>query len=278
MNAQQNNNASLLQRYGKLAIVTGASSGIGDAFARLLVQQGFDLLLVARREDRLQKLQAELASHDAQVDYLALDLAAPSAITEIATALEPRQQDLGLIVSNAGFGLKGGFNSNELAEIQQMLAVNTQAPIALLYALLPGLRARGKGGVILTGSQEGESPYPWSAAYAATKAFVHSFGQSLYGELNGTGVDLLVLAPGATDTEAGPLQGIDMSEMPGLMSPKDVAQQALDNLGKRPVFTPGWQNRLMIGVFKLMPRRLRIAVAGKAMAAALKDNGHDVHG
>ena len=277
-NTTGSQNPDFLTRFGKLALVTGASSGIGAAFARLLAERGFDLLLVARREGRLRELQSELQHYGGHIEYLALDLSSPTAVSEIVAALKERdlEPSLGLVISNAGFGLKGGFNSSDIANIDSMLNVNARTPVLLLHALLPGLCARGRGGVILTGSQEGESPCPWSAAYAATKAFVHNFGLSLHGDLKGTGVDLLVLAPGATDTEAGPLQGFDMSKLPGLMTPQDVAAQALAALGSRPLFIPGWRNRLMIGLFRLLPRRWSIALSGTGMAKALKEHGHPV--
>ncbi len=127
-----------LPEYGPWALVTGASSGMGEQFARHLAAGGVNLVLVARRAD----------------------------------------------------------------ELDAMLSVNARAPLLLIHGLMPQLAKRAVAGIILTGSQEGEAAFPWSAAYAATKAFVHSLGQGLYGECHGTGIDVLVLAPGATDTEA----------------------------------------------------------------------------
>ena len=205
--------AVLREKYGPWALVTGASSGIGEQFARQLARAGFNLLLVARREDRLRDLRAELGPRRRrEIEPLVADLADPEAVDRIVAGTAGR--DLGLLVSNAGFGLKGAFESHGRARLEAMLNVNARAPLLLVHALLPRLRTRPTGGIILTGSQEGEAPFPWSSAYAATKAFVHSLGMGLHGELAGTGIDVLVLAPGATDTEALRLQGFDVCRPP----------------------------------------------------------------
>jgi short-subunit dehydrogenase len=228
----------LREKYGPWALVTGASSGIGDQFARQLARAGFNLLLVARREDRLRDLRAELGQRRRrEIELVVTDLAQPDAVDRIVAATAGR--DLGLVVSNAGFGLKGAFESHSRTRLEAMLNVNARAPLLLAHELLPRLRARATAGIIFTGSQEGEAPFPWSSAYAATKAFVHSLGMGLYGELAGTGVDVLVLAPGATDTEALGLQGFDVAMLPGLMPPAEVARQALRELGRTPLHIPG---------------------------------------
>lgn len=267
--------AGFYSKYGQWALVTGASSGIGQSFARLLAREGFRLILVARRADRLAALQAELLrNHGAKCELIIEDLADPSAIERIATAAN--KFDIGLVVSNAGFGLKGEFTSHSAAQLDAMLNVNARAPMQLVHALLPKLRTRTASGIIITGSQEGESPFPWSSAYAATKAFVHGFGLSLYGELQGTGVDLLVLAPGSTDTESPIAQGFNRDDLLGLMSPDEVARQALASLGSKPLHIPAWYNKLMVGMMRALPRRWAIALAGKSMATFLAKSGHPV--
>ena len=267
--------AGFHNKYGQWALVTGASSGIGQSFARLLAKQGFCLILVARRADRLVALQAELLrEHGAKCEVLIEDLSDPAAIERIVAVAE--KFDVGLVVSNAGFGLKGEFTSHSAAQLDAMMNVNARAPMQLIHALLPKLRARSTSGIIITGSQEGESPFPWSSAYAATKAFVHGFGLSLYGELQGTGVDVLVLAPGSTDTESPIAQGFNRDDLLGLMSPDDVARQALVSLGSKPLHIPAWYNKLMVGMMRALPRRWAIALAGKSMATFLAKSGHPV--
>jgi short-subunit dehydrogenase len=264
-------------RYGPVALVTGASSGIGEQFARQLARRGFDLLLVARRADRLADLARELTRRNGPtVKPIVADLGEPGGVDQVLAALG--NCDLGLVVSNAGFGLKGPFLSAGRGELDAMLNVNARTPLMLLHALWPGLLARAHAGVILTGSQEGEAPFPWSAAYGATKAFVHSLGLALYGELAGTGVDLLVLAPGATDTEAPIKQGFAREALPPLMPPADVARQALQQLGRTPFFVPGIQNRKFVTLLKRMPREKAIAFNAANMAAALAASGHPLPG
>jgi hypothetical protein len=157
-----------------------------------------------------------------------------------------------------------------------MVNINALAPLLLLHGILPQLLQRPTAGIILTGSQEGEAPYPWSTAYAASKAFVHSLGLGLYGELQGTGIDLLVLAPGATDTEALSLQGFDAKTLPSLMTPATVSLLALQQLGHSALYTPGFMNRLFSWVFLVLPRRWTITITGTAMASALKQAGQPV--
>lgn len=264
-----------LQKYGPIALVTGASSGIGAQFARLLAKQGFDLLLVARREDKLRELQQELLQqHGARSELIVQDLGDPAAVDALIAACENR--DVGLIVSNAGFGLKGGFNQGARAQLESMLNVNARTPLLLLHALLPKLRARHSAGVILTGSQEGEVAFPWSAAYAASKAYVHSLGTSLWGELRDTGVDMLVLAPGSTETEAPLLQGIKREVLFGTMKPEDVARQALEQLGRKPLHIPAWYNRALVHLLRGLPRRWAITFAANGVASTLERSGNPV--
>ncbi len=265
-----------LQRlYGPWAIVTGASSGIGDQFARQLAAAGLNLILVARREARLTALKSELESqHSVTVELQVLDLGVVDAIDQLLAALAGR--DIGLVVSNAGFGLKGPFNNGSRAELDAMLNVNVRAPLLLLHSLLPQLRARQRAGIIVTGSIEGETAFPWSSAYAGTKAFVNNFGLSLFGELKKSNVDLLVLEPGSTDTEAAGLQGITRENLVGLMSAAQVAGQALRALGQQPLLITGWHNRAFIKFLRFLPQRMAIALAGKGMATALARSGKPI--
>ena len=266
-----------LRRYGPWALVTGASSGIGEQVARHLARAGLDLVLVARRAGRLAALKDELvAAHGIAVELIVEDLGEPQAVDRVLAAVD--QRDIGLLVSNAGFGLKGPFSSHAREQVEAMFNVNARAPLLLLHGLMPRLARRRAAGIILTGSQEGEAPFPWSSAYAATKAFVHSLGQGLYGECRGTGIDVLVLAPGATDTEALRLQGFDPQALSGLMSPAEVARQALDRLGRGPLHVPGRMNRVFVTLLRRLPRRWAIALAGQAMATALGQAGHPVPG
>mgnify|MGYP003108934086 CR=1 FL=1 len=248
------NEPAFRARYGPAALVTGASSGIGQAFAQSLAERGFDLLLVARRGDRLQTLAGQLESaHGVTVTLCCVDLAQPDAVEAIAKAAE--DMDVGLLVSNAGFGLKGPHQDNDPARMTALLQVNCAAPLHLTQRFIPALLQRGRGGIILTSSVEGFMGIPFSAAYAASKAFNNSLGESLWGELQPLGVDVLALCPGSTDTEAHALQGIDPATLEGMMAPREVAELALENLGNGPVYIAGEQNQAMFDALLGMPRR-----------------------
>ena len=263
------------QRFGPWAIVTGASSGIGAEFARELAVRGLDVVISARRADRLEQLAGDLRrAHGTRVEVVPLDLERPDFIGPLLRACADK--DAGLVVSNAGFGLKGEHHALDAARLTAMLNVNCHAPMLLAHAFAPRLIARGRGGLLFTGSIEGFIGFPWSAAYAATKAFVMTLGEALWGELRAHGVDVMVLAPGATDTDAPTLQGIDKHQLAGLMPPSEVARRALDRLGRAPLFVPGWLNRAMVRFLTIVPRRLGVLAAGKGMRDAIRRSGGSV--
>lgn len=252
-------------RYGPVALVTGASSGIGRAFARRLAALGFDLVLVARRVDRLDRLAAEL--HDAHatvVTNLAIDLSAPDAAARIISATD--SIDIGLVVSNAGFGMKGDHAANDPNAMTGMLAVNCAVPMLLAHGFAPRLRARGRGGIILTSSVEGLIGCPYSTAYAASKAFVIALGEGLWGELTPDGIDVLTICPGATDTEAAALQGIDPATLRNVMPPEDVVERALANITHGPTVVTSDHYRATFDHMLSLPRRETLTM----MAAAMK--------
>lgn len=259
---------SFAERYGPWAVVTGASSGIGRQFATVLAERGLNVVITARRKDRLDRLAAELASkHGVQVQVLELDLTTTGFLEALLSATADK--DVGLVVSNAGFGLKGLHHLQERERLDSMVNVNVRAPTLIAQAYAPGLIKRGRGGLLITGSMEGFLSMPWSAAYAASKAFVHSLGEALWAELSPYGVDVLVLAPGATDTEAAGLQGLDNKQISNVMPPRQVAQMSLDHLRDGPSFMPGAMNRAMIRFLTLLPKRWAITMAGTGTKAAL---------
>ena len=188
------------ERYGPVALVTGASSGIGKAFAEALAAQGFDLVIVARRVERLEALAAQLTSeHAIRVKTCRIDLADPSAAQQMLDATAAL--DIGLVVSNAGFGLKGEFAAGDARLMAEMLMVNCNVPMQLAHGFIPRLRRRGKGGLIFTSSVEALIGLPYSTAYSATKALVNALGEGLWAELRADGIDVLTLCPGATDSK-----------------------------------------------------------------------------
>jgi hypothetical protein len=255
-------------RYGPAALVTGASSGIGRAFARCLAAEGYELVLVARRKDRLEELSRELVSkYPIGVKIVQLDLTQPHFSEDLLAACEGF--DIGLVVSNAGAGIKGALQQSAVESLNDIIDLNCRAQLLLVHALLPRLIARGRGGILLLGSIEAYLGFPYSAAYAATKAFVHSLGQGLWGELRPHGLDVLVVNPGATNTETLILQGMSPDDMPGLMDPERVAELSLAKLGQGPIFIPGPLNRSLVWILTHLPRRLAIRIARKSMLDAI---------
>jgi short-subunit dehydrogenase len=253
------------KRYGPVALVTGASSGIGKSFAERLAETGMDLVLVARRVQRMQALAAHLqATYGVAVKVCAIDLAEANAAEQIAAATA--SLDVGLLVSNAGFGLKGDHGTNDPRAMAEMLMVNCGAPMQLAHGFIPRLRKRGKGGIILTSSVEALIGCPYSAAYSASKAFVKSLGEALWGELTPDGIDVLAICPGATDTEALGRHGIDPATLPNVMAPDAVAKLALANLRRGPVLITSEHYQAMFERLLAMPRRDALT----AMAARMK--------
>jgi short-subunit dehydrogenase len=256
-------------RYGPWAVVTGASSGIGEHFARGLAREGLNLILVARRTGRLESLAAELRNEQrVEIEVHTLDLSRPDFLEPLLTACEGR--DVGLVVSNAGAGMKGPHCEAPRDQLTAMLDLNCRAPMLLAHAFASRLIARGRGGFMITGSVEACLGFPYSSAYSATKAFVRSFGEALWFELREHGVDVLVLNPGATDTEILPNQGMRAQDMPGLMSPQAVAQQGLARLGQGPTFVPGAGNRILTRLLSALPRRLALRLAARGMLDAIE--------
>jgi short-subunit dehydrogenase len=254
--------------YGPWAVITGASSGIGKQFAHQLAAAGLNVVLVARRGDRVQQIAAELIEHyGVEVEAVVLDLATPDFLEPLLAACVGK--DVGLLVSNAGVGLKGPHAEISPEKLNKMLDLNCRAPMQLVRSFAPRLIERARSGIVFTGSIEARLGFPYSAAYSATKAFVQSFGESLWVELGAQGVDVLVVNPGPTDTEALPLQGMDASSMRGLMPPGVVAAHALERLSRGPVTVPGRLNRVMMRSLSLLPRRLAITLAGRGMLDAI---------
>lgn len=252
-------------RYGPLALVTGASSGIGQGFAEELAARGLDLVLVARRRERLEALAGQLGDrHGTAVTVLPFDLSRADAPWQILQATGG--MDIGLVVSNAGFGLKGPHEEMEPAVMTGMLMVNCHVPMQLTRGFIPRLRTRGRGGIILTSSVEALIGCPNSASYSATKAFVNALGEALWAELQPDGIDLLTLCPGATDTEAVAKQGIDRTMLADLKSGREVACLALDAIDQGPTFFSSEHYKASFERLLAMPRREALLAMASTMA------------
>jgi short-subunit dehydrogenase len=218
------------------ALVTGASSGLGEQFARQLAHRGYDLVLVARREERMQELARELPS---TTHVIACDLASE------ASALRGRVEALGvdvdLLVNNAGFGVRGRFLEVPEERYAELVRVNCEAVVVLTRAFLPAMIGRSQGGVIVVASTAGMQPLPYEAAYSASKAFALTFTEALHEELRGTGVRTLAVNPGPVKTEWQAVAGYDEKTriMPGMISAEQCVEDALRafDRGRRSVIT-----------------------------------------
>ena len=235
------------------AFVTGASSGIGEEFARQLAAWGYDLVLVARREERLQSLAEELqAKYGVKAGILFADLTRPQGIRQVETAIKDCPS-LQVLVNNAGFGLIGEFSQVETERHLEMISVHVLAPVAFCRAALPGMLAHRQGAIINVSSISAFMPLGGNVTYSATKAYLVTFTQTLAYELKGTGVRVQALCPGFTHTgfHSTPefLQGGGLKGIPEFMwmAAPEVVRQSLQALGRRRVvFIPGFKNRLVV--------------------------------
>lgn len=241
--------------YGPWAVVTGASDGIGRDLARRLAARGLHLVLVARRQEVLQALAAELrTAHGVEVEVVAADLSEPTAVGGLLTATEGR--DVGLLVASAGFGTSGPFLAADLDAELGMLDVNCRAVLVLAHAFGRRFVARGRGGVILLGSLVGFQGVPFAAHYAATKAYIQTLAEGLHVELAPHGVDVLSCAPGPV--ASGFAQRADM-RMSHALTPEQVGAVTLHALGRRMTVRPGWLSKVLEWSLK-MPRPWRVRV------------------
>jgi len=249
-------------RYGPWALVAGASEGLGEAFASALAARKLDVILIARRADKLASTAERIrAAHGVEVLTLAIDLSAPDMAEQIAAGVAERE--IGLLVYNAAFSRVGAFLDAPLADHLKTLDVNCRAPLTLVHRYGAAMRGRGRGGIVLMGSMSGLQGSPRLASYAASKAFARVFGESLWGELRSTGVDVLTCVAGATRTPG--FEAV-ASDTPGpVMEPREVVEQALAGLGRTPSMIPGLSNRVAAWVLGKLPRKQQVLVMGAAM-------------
>ena len=244
-----------------IALVTGASAGLGEEFARQLSQRGHALVLVARDASRLEALAKELG--DAEV--LPADLTIPTQLTQV----EERARSVDMLINNAGFGTFGKFHELPLDAETREVQLNIVALMRLTHAAASAMAARGKGAILNVSSLAGFQPGPLNATYGATKAFVTSLTEAVHEELKGTGVAVSVLCPGFTHTEFQERANVPANEVPGFMwqNPPEVVRTALDGLAKnRAVIVPGPLNRTLGTLSSMAPH----AVSRRAAALVLK--------
>jgi len=252
---------------GKTALITGASSGIGEAFAHELAARGMNAVVVARSEDRLNKLADDLRTkHGVRVEVVAADLSRDGAAAALRDETEKRGLSIDLLINNAGFGTHGPFETLDAARDHDEVTLNVTAVVDLCHAYLPAMVARGDGAVINVASTAAFQPVPYMAVYGATKAFVLSFSEALWGEYRGRGIRVTALCPGATETSFFGVVGTEDAAI----GPKRTAQQVVAT-GLHAIETgrlsaiDGLANTLLAQSSRVAPRTLTALISRRVM-------------
>ena len=245
----------------KVALVTGASAGLGVEFARQLSKRGHRLVLAARRKERLEELAKELGKARA----VAIDLSKTNAATKLMADLAANDEEVELLVNNAGFGLMGRFATADAKRLRQMIDLNVGTLADLCRAVAPGMIERKSGGIVNVASTAAFQPGPNMAVYFATKAFVLSFTEAMHEELKPHGIHVTCLCPGPTRTEFGDVAGFGgngMFDRVAMESP-DVVTAGLEGLDKnRAVVVPGLLNKISANSGRFAPRSVVRKIAG----------------
>jgi short-subunit dehydrogenase len=252
------------------ALVTGASSGFGVQFAKLLAERKANLVLVARRTEPMEKLAEELRlRHSVQVVVEGMDLSRAGVGAELKARVDTRGISVEILVNNAGYGLYGAFVDQPLEKITNMLQLNMITLTELTYIFARDMVKRRSGHILLTASLLGYQAVPGYAAYAATKAYVLLFGEALHQELQPHGVAVTALCPGISETSFGEVAGQKLSPLLKmmLMKPQPVAKAGvLAMLGRRATVVPGFFNKATVFLDRLMPRPMQRMILGKVVA------------
>lgn len=259
------------------ALVTGASGGIGEAFARRLAADGLDLLLVARSGDKLNKLAKVLRkSCGVRVETFAADLSQPDSGPRLKEAADNLELPVDLLINNAGFGMVGSFHRLDAARMQEMIALNIAAVVDVTQAFLPAMLAQSRGAIVNIASMAAFQPTPFMTAYGATKAFVLSFSEGLWGEYRKRGIKVLAVCPGPVDTGFFEATGRPETRagMPRRMMLKAerVVEESLEALAKnRMIIVPGGMGQgLVAGLPRLAPRTWMAAGAARVLGRSTK--------
>lgn len=250
----------LQQRYGPWALVTGASSGIGKAFCQQLAAQGFDLVMVARRHDKLEQLSGALvAEHRIKTLVIAGNLSELAFLQHLEKLTQPLQ--IGLSVNNAGYALTGPLLDHGLPQQLALLELNCRACLMLNYVFAQRMRQQGRGGIIQVASASAFLPIPFWANYAASKAYALHLAEALWYEMKSHGVDVLALCPGPTHSEFATVAGTQSGGMDAML----VVKKGLAGLGKKPSVVIGAGPALINFLLRWMPRRLLCSMGAMAV-------------
>jgi uncharacterized protein len=252
------------------ALITGASGGIGEEFATQLARRGANLVLVARRAEKLAQLHDALVAKHPQivVDVIAEDLAVPGSGAELETKIRELGRTIDVLVNNAGVGLHSKFVDQAPEPSAAQIQLNCGTLVDLTARYLPAMVQRGRGVVINVASTASFQPTPGMAVYGATKAFVLSYTEALWQECRGTGVKVLALCPGATETEFFARTGEDFltDGRQTAQEVVDTAMGALDRSG--PTVVSGWKNSLLASGYRVTPRKLMLTVSERLLKSA----------
>lgn len=256
---------------GQWALVTGASAGIGASFARKLAQKGANIILVARREDKLKALAQEITQrYNVQVHVVAMDLGAPNASQQLFAKVQSLGLRVQLLVNNAGMGVIGRLNDTDFERNRQMIHLNVNALSELTQLFLPAMLEAKKGAIFNLASTASFQPLPYMAQYAASKAFVLSFTEALSAEYRKSGVRFLAVCPGATESEFFSVAGINTPDL-ALDTPETVVTQSLRAMkgGKISVICGHWSNYLLAQLNRFFPRFITVYMSEIIMRSAI---------
>ncbi|MGV2826649.1 SDR family NAD(P)-dependent oxidoreductase [Myxosarcina sp. GI1(2024)] len=251
----------------KTALVTGASSGIGEAFARELARKKIDLVLVARSQNKLQQLATELADKYAiATEVIALDLTLPAAGKSLFDKIAVKDLTIDLLINNAGFGDYGAFSDRPLEKQLTMIQLNNTVVVELTGLFLSAMKQRGKGAIVNISSIAAFQPVPYMSVYAATKAFILNFTEAIWAENKDSGVRILAVCPGPTESQFYDRAAFpdSMGEMNGgtMNSPEAVVAETFKALEQQQstIVTGGIGNQLIVNLPRFFPRDLLVSV------------------
>ncbi|MCD5384027.1 SDR family oxidoreductase [candidate division WOR-3 bacterium] len=255
----------------KIALITGATSGIGAAFAKRFAEQGYDLIITGRRKEKIESLSNTLSENNINVEVIISELSNDKDLCLLSEKIK-KTKNLEILVNNAGFAKKNFFHKEDFSTHEMMLKVHNLALIKLCHAVLPNMVSKGKGIIINVSSLSAFTPFPTNAIYSASKSFVKLFTESIYLELQGTGVKVQVLCPGMTRTDFHEKMGFDKNSVykdKGIMkamTPEEVVDISLQYLEKdRVLCVPGGNNKLLTFLLKVLPQAVIYKIAYSMM-------------
>jgi short-subunit dehydrogenase len=252
-------------KYGKWALITGASSGIGKGFAHKLAASGINLCLVARRKNLLEELKTKLLNYKIDIVIINSDLATQEGIQKVID--DTSEIDISILVNNAGYGWTGNYEKMEANEISQMIDVNIKNYQLLTKHFSSLMIAKKRGAIFIISSVVANIPVPFMSLYSVTKAANLAFGETLWYELKKHNIEVCTICPGSTKTEFNGLRSKGKST--NVRSVEDVVETAFKSIGKKVVVTDGFINKLNSFVTKYLSRKLRINIVGKIASKVL---------